>query len=403
MFRVDADTFLCLHFEEQLPTANAIDAAGNQVQGLTKIANPAVVTDGPYSGKRARRCLIAGAGFSAAATVDHRPQFRGDCTVQTVFRSRNHGSGGARSLYKVGHWADWYFYSQYRNDSPLETAYGIKLLYQGSQAGPNTGGQPSELVVTGLIPPADEWLMLTVVKTVISGNTDANKLNRIDVWLTRLGDALPTVPQFTRSNVVNPNATNHALYHSVAYNSGYATDFNDVDVAGIRCVARALNATEIADSLTHWQVATATPVSVSPVAVVPTVYFSETQDFGQDFSTFPDLSGGMALLKGGRVLSEALLRRFSTNRGELPFHPDFGFNLRDFLSEGLTDEQLFYLKASMEAEAEKDERIDQAVVDLTFNRSTQALTARLRLLTAVGPYSLTLLVTQLRTELLEAA
>ncbi len=402
MFRVDADTFLCLHFEEQLATANAMDAAGNQVQGLTKFGNPAVVTDGPYTGKRARRTTLLSAYFSAAASVDARPYFRGNCTVQTVFRSRNHGDGDARSLFLAGMWADWYFYSQYRNDSPLETAYGIKLLYQGSQSGPNTGGLTYEVIVTGLVPPPDEWLMLTVVKTVVSGTTDANKLNRIDVWLTRLGDTLPTLPQFSRSGVVNPNATNWPLYYSVG--AGHAgADRNDVDVAGIRCVARALNATEIADSLTHWRLAIATPVSVSPVAVVPTVYFSETQDFGQDFATFPDLSGGMALLKGGRVLSEALLRRFSTNRGELPFHPDFGFNLRDFLGEGLTDEQLFYLKASMEAEAEKDERIDQAVVDLTFNRSTQALTARMRLLTAVGPYSLTLLVTQLRTELLEAA
>jgi hypothetical protein len=405
MFRVlDADTFFCANFEETLATARAVDASGYEYQGITQASSPALV-DGPYSGKRARRLTVAGAYFSQLAVgPDVRPFFRGNCTVQIVFKSRSHTTyaANARGLLQVALHNDWYFFAHYQVSNP---GNGVRLYYNnGTNTGPNTGGLTYEVVNTGLPPPEDTWVMLTVRKTVTSGTTDANKLNAIDVWLTPLSTTIDAnAPDFSRANVINPNALNWAPYYGIGYWNGAGGYTNDADIAGIRCVKRALTAAEISESFSWWNPTPSSSAAVSSVAVTPTVDFSAPGDFGSDFSTFPDLAAGMSLITGRRVLGEAILRRFVTQRGSLRFHPEYGFDLRELLCAGMTDRQLHYLKAGIEQEAEKDERVERASAVLTYDGGTSALSVQLELETTEGPYSLTLLVTQLDIALLEAA
>lgn len=117
---------------------------------------------------------------------------------------------------------------------------------------------------------------------------------------------------------------------------------------------------------------------------------TETTDFGSDVSTFPRLDPAMAPLTGPPVLAEVAARRLSTRRGSMPFLPNDGMDIREWLSEELTDEDLDNIKADAENELEKDERIlsAQAVVELT--EQTETLRISLQLETSDGPFRLVL-------------
>lgn len=138
------------------------------------------------------------------------------------------------------------------------------------------------------------------------------------------------------------------------------------------------------------------------IPTLPSPALEEPDDrFGLDISTFPDLDAGMSLQGGGRVLSEAIARRLSTRRGTMsPFDADYGTDIRDYLNQEMTSEALHRVKTDVEAEAEKDERVEEAYCTVEFDEQSQALSIQLELATAEGPFSLRLAVTELSLSVL---
>ena len=126
------------------------------------------------------------------------------------------------------------------------------------------------------------------------------------------------------------------------------------------------------------------------------------QDFGGDILVFSDLDESMTPVFDGRVLGEAIAKRFLTQRGTLPFHEDsYGRDIRDDLNEAMTTERLFSIKAELEAEARADERVLDASIKLSFDAARGEMTIDVELQTEQGPYSLTILVSQLTVQLLQ--
>jgi hypothetical protein len=123
-------------------------------------------------------------------------------------------------------------------------------------------------------------------------------------------------------------------------------------------------------------------------------------DFGTDISTFvlqadgtytPDLDPSFSLITGTRVVGEAIARRLMTPRGALLYDPDYGLDLRAYLNDDLDTRELYTLGALIEAEAEKDERVLSAVVDLSLDARSSRLTIRLTVtLLDAESYALTL-------------
>lgn len=126
------------------------------------------------------------------------------------------------------------------------------------------------------------------------------------------------------------------------------------------------------------------------------------EDFGSDILVFEDLDGTMTPVSDKRVLAEAIARRFLTQRGSLPFHPDYGSDVRDYISEGIDLDVLQRIKISCESEAEKEERVESATCTVTFDPPTFTLSILTSLTTAVGPFAFTLNVSKLSATLLEA-
>ena len=117
--------------------------------------------------------------------------------------------------------------------------------------------------------------------------------------------------------------------------------------------------------------------------------------FGSDVSVFPELDPAFAPMTDARVIGEALLKRFTTPRGSLPFHPSYGEDVRAWLNEGLTSADLHRLKSALEAQAEQEERIASCDVTLSVNAQAQQLTIGVFAVTGLGPFRFTITVGQL--------
>lgn len=133
-------------------------------------------------------------------------------------------------------------------------------------------------------------------------------------------------------------------------------------------------------------------------------FSSETQDqYGRDVSCAPDLDENFALVQGPAVVAQALWRRFSTPRGALAFHPNEGFDLRILINESFTPETLARMSAAIEAEALKDERVEEATASLEYLAASKKLVITITGIGAEGPFALTMFVSGVSVALIQEA
>ncbi len=139
----------------------------------------------------------------------------------------------------------------------------------------------------------------------------------------------------------------------------------------------------------------------SPVVVsssyTPPAAESDNQ-YGIDFVSVPDM--GFTTVNGQRAVAEAIYRRFTTPRGLLAFHPDYGFDVRALLNESFDTQQLTTVKTALEREAQKDQRIRDINIGVDFNAQAFTLTLTFRITLATGPFSFVLTVSQLAVQML---
>jgi hypothetical protein len=88
-------------------------------------------------------------------------------------------------------------------------------------------------------------------------------------------------------------------------------------------------------------------------------------DYGLDLGDALDLDPMFAPVSGPRAVLLAVARRFLTPRGALDYDPDFGLDVRDWLSAALDPREADALGRQLAAEAEKDERVRSAAVAVT--------------------------------------
>jgi phage baseplate assembly protein W len=127
-----------------------------------------------------------------------------------------------------------------------------------------------------------------------------------------------------------------------------------------------------------------------------------TVDFGTDVSCSPDLDPLLEARSGVRVLAEALVRRLQTPRGSLFYAPSYGYDLKAVLLSRIDRAALARIRASIMAELRHDERVDDLEVALSFDAANEALSVRISVATAAGPFALTLAVTSVSLDILEA-
>lgn len=99
---------------------------------------------------------------------------------------------------------------------------------------------------------------------------------------------------------------------------------------------------------------------VVDVPVAPFVY-------GRDLSCLTDLTPTLVEVDGSspQAIVEAVIRRYITPRGGLADDQHYGLDLRAQLNRATTARDLRALSGAMRGEAQKDDRVSEATVELT--------------------------------------
>lgn len=119
-------------------------------------------------------------------------------------------------------------------------------------------------------------------------------------------------------------------------------------------------------------------------------------DYGTDVSCVSDFSAESLEVSGLQVVGEAIARRLTTPRGWLIDDLDYGTDLREYLGIEYTSRVQSKIIGDTKAECLKDERIQSVAASVdSFDIAGRAMTLRISLTIAGGPFTLVLTITAL--------
>jgi hypothetical protein len=124
--------------------------------------------------------------------------------------------------------------------------------------------------------------------------------------------------------------------------------------------------------------------------------------YGSDTTCLTDIPLIDQQVTDPRILvGQRTARRLTTPRGALAAindDPAFGWDVRQYINAKLTPAQIAGAQAQIESEVLKDEQIQSVNATLTFSEGS--LSISLQLQGSAGPFTLTLNVEQLTTQLI---
>ena len=126
-------------------------------------------------------------------------------------------------------------------------------------------------------------------------------------------------------------------------------------------------------------------------------------DFGQDIDVRSGLDPLLGLVSGTQNLGQALVGRLSTPRGGLFYDPNYGTDLRSYLNDSVSAATLARVRADVQAECAKDERVLSCTAATQFDAASLTLLVQISVQTAEGPFTMVLAVTSVTVELLRPA
>lgn len=130
------------------------------------------------------------------------------------------------------------------------------------------------------------------------------------------------------------------------------------------------------------------------IATLATTTLAPTGDllYGRDLSCAIDLSPDLREVDPGSPvgIGESVIRRLTCPRGRLPDDPSYGLDVRAFCNRATPTAELRDLAGIIRNEVLKDDRIDEATVDVTFPapRSLRVAIVIQPVASALGPFSL---------------
>lgn len=125
--------------------------------------------------------------------------------------------------------------------------------------------------------------------------------------------------------------------------------------------------------------------------------------YGSDTSCVSDIPLiDLQVTKPSILVGQRIARRLTTPRGALASindDPDFGWDCRQYVNAKLAPSDIITAKAQISAEVLKDEQVESCTVEFVGPNSAGALTITVNGTLSNGPFSLTLNVGQLTTDL----
>lgn len=127
--------------------------------------------------------------------------------------------------------------------------------------------------------------------------------------------------------------------------------------------------------------------------------------YGTDFwlgGTPLDFDPSFRLATGRQLLAQSLVSRLTTGRGTAIDCPNDCLDIRDLVSDGLTISQLNSISGLVQGEVLKDQRVKTVLVTTTFSLVSSVLNMTIAVTSLYGPFSLTLAVSQVTVQILNA-
>jgi hypothetical protein len=117
-----------------------------------------------------------------------------------------------------------------------------------------------------------------------------------------------------------------------------------------------------------------------------------------------DISPSLAQAGGTDVLIQSLVSRQMCVRGSIIDAPNEGIDLRTYLKNGMTQQDLANLPSLVQKELQRDERVLSVLVTGQYDTTTQTLTLIEKIVPVNGgPFTLTLAVTSLTVALINGS
>jgi hypothetical protein len=117
--------------------------------------------------------------------------------------------------------------------------------------------------------------------------------------------------------------------------------------------------------------------------------------YGTDLKCVEDFDPGMIEASGNLVLANACARRLITPRGTYVGDANYGYDIKQFLGDDLSPQQVGKIQSNIAAELQKDQRVQSVSAIAVLATSTSILTVTAVIEGALGPFSLVLSVTDL--------
>jgi len=136
---------------------------------------------------------------------------------------------------------------------------------------------------------------------------------------------------------------------------------------------------------------------------------TQPADFGRDLATVwtatgPDLDSGFTEATGIDVLAQSLVRRLTTPHGSVAGCPNDCIDLRAMLGAGVTNQDVQTIQSAVQNEIQRDARVmPSSTVRAQYNTTTRVLVLTIRVVTASGPFTMTLAVSSVTVELLNVS
>jgi hypothetical protein len=124
-------------------------------------------------------------------------------------------------------------------------------------------------------------------------------------------------------------------------------------------------------------------------------------DFGRDVTTTTEGMVTGRLSSGLRLVAEAIVRRLTTAKGELPGgreEADYGLDVQSCLGADMGPGELAAVKARIESEVRKDPRVSRAVANVVFDGLGMQID--LECGTNEGPFELVMRATETSVEVI---
>jgi hypothetical protein len=120
--------------------------------------------------------------------------------------------------------------------------------------------------------------------------------------------------------------------------------------------------------------------------------------YGSDLSLLVDLDAMGAIATGRLVLSQALVRRWSTPAQRLLDDPHYGYDVTGEINDDLGPSDVAAIGANMDAEAIKDQRVVSCLTQATFVNGVLMTVSTID--DGNGPFTLTLAISAVSVTIL---